>query len=190
LTAAGEYTAGRVFTVFFSVIIGAFALGQASPSLEAAGLFYLVLFFNCSLFFVYVCVLFGLFYCLCLCYYWCFRIETNITISGSYKLWNEWICLLLFCCLPFFFYVFFYVFLMILFYFWMTTGKAQGAAYKLFEVLERKSLIDPFSDEGKRFAYFCLGFSFLLCFFPSFCYLFILFLFCCFILFMYLVIYS
>lgn len=63
LTAEGEYTSGRVFAVFFSVIMGAFALGQASPSLEAA-------------------------------------------------------------------------------------GKAQGAAFKLFEVLDRQSSIDPFSEEG------------------------------------------
>jgi ATP-binding cassette subfamily B (MDR/TAP) protein 1 len=30
-------TGGDVFAVFFSVLVGAFALGQASPSLEAIG---------------------------------------------------------------------------------------------------------------------------------------------------------
>jgi len=37
LVATGEYQTGTVFTVFFSVIIGAFALGQSTPSLEAIG---------------------------------------------------------------------------------------------------------------------------------------------------------
>ena len=35
LIVSGEYTGGTVMTVFFSVIFGAFALGQTSPSLEA-----------------------------------------------------------------------------------------------------------------------------------------------------------
>ncbi|KAM3929583.1 ATP-dependent translocase ABCB1 [Leptodactylus fuscus] len=35
LIISGEYTIGSVLTVFFSVIIGAFAVGQASPNIEA-----------------------------------------------------------------------------------------------------------------------------------------------------------
>uniref|UniRef100_A0A5F8GIF1 Multidrug resistance protein 1 n=1 Tax=Monodelphis domestica TaxID=13616 RepID=A0A5F8GIF1_MONDO len=35
LILSGEYTIGNVLTVFFSVLIGAFSIGQASPSIEA-----------------------------------------------------------------------------------------------------------------------------------------------------------
>ncbi|XP_011362437.1 multidrug resistance protein 1 isoform X1 [Pteropus vampyrus] len=35
LVLSGEYTIGQVLTVFFSVLIGAFSVGQASPSIEA-----------------------------------------------------------------------------------------------------------------------------------------------------------
>ncbi|XP_044534852.1 ATP-dependent translocase ABCB1-like [Gracilinanus agilis] len=35
LILSGEYTIGSVLTVFFSVLIGAFSIGQASPSIEA-----------------------------------------------------------------------------------------------------------------------------------------------------------
>lgn len=33
----GKYTAGQILTVFFSVLIGAMSVGQASPSLNAIG---------------------------------------------------------------------------------------------------------------------------------------------------------
>ncbi|XP_066210393.1 ATP-dependent translocase ABCB1 [Saccopteryx leptura] len=35
LVLSGEYSIGKVLTVFFSVLIGAFSIGQASPSIEA-----------------------------------------------------------------------------------------------------------------------------------------------------------
>ncbi|CAK6434576.1 unnamed protein product [Pipistrellus nathusii] len=35
LVLSGKYTIGKVLTVFFSVLIGAFSIGQASPSIEA-----------------------------------------------------------------------------------------------------------------------------------------------------------
>jgi hypothetical protein len=62
LIAAGEYQIGDVITIFFSVIIGAFALGQAAPSFEAMAsaqviLFLISVFLNFVL--VFVCLFVG-----------------------------------------------------------------------------------------------------------------------------------